>query len=272
LTATLGLDNAVGAWRVVRFDVIDSTNEEARRRALAGETDGLWIVAGEQTAGRGRRGRAWISPGGNLHATALTVDPCPPAFAPQLGFVAGVALVRAARDCGSADAGLKWPNDLMLNGAKCGGILVEGIGLAGRRAAYAVGVGVNCAHAPEGLGYATSCLTGACWQAVGADALFERLAERFDEAFEAWRAGKAFDRIRAAWIDCALGLGERVAIESGAGRREGVFEGIDAGGRLLMRSERGLENIEAADLRLSTRSNAPPPATLSVSHPPEGRA
>jgi BirA family biotin operon repressor/biotin-[acetyl-CoA-carboxylase] ligase len=272
LTAALRLSNADSPWRVVRFGVIDSTNEEARRRALGGESDRLWIVAGEQTAGRGRRGRAWISPGGNLHATALMIDPCPPALAPQLGFVAGVALARAASDAGAADAGLKWPNDLMLNGAKCAGILVEGIGLAGRRAGYAVGVGVNCAHAPEGLGYATSCLVGASGQSVGAGELFERLAERFDEALEAWREGQAFDRIRAAWLDRVHGLGQRVAIESGAGRREGVFEGIDAGGRLLMRSERGLESIEAADLSLAPRSDAQPPAALSASHAREGRA
>ena len=252
--------------------MIDSTNEEARRRALAGESDRVWIVAGEQTAGRGRRGRAWISQRGNLHATALLIDPCPPALAPQLGFVAGVALARAASDVGAAEAGLKWPNDLMLNGAKCAGILVEGIGLAGRRAGYAVGVGVNCAHAPEGLGYATSCLTGASGRAVGAGELFERLADRFDEALVVWREGEAFDRIRAAWLDRARGLGQRVAIETGAGRREGVFEGIDGGGRLLVRSERGLESIEAADLSLAPRSDARPLPAFSASHAPEGRA
>ena len=272
MTAALRLDNGLKDWRVVRFGAIDSTNEEARRRALAGELGRLWILAGEQTAGRGRRGRAWMSPKGNLHATALMIDPCPPALAPQLGFVAGVALAGAARDAGAADAGLKWPNDLMLNGAKCAGILVEGIGLAGRRAGYAVGIGVNCAHAPSGLGYATSCLTGASGAALGADAVFERLAERFSEALDAWRGGQAFDRIRAAWLGCACGLGEPVAIEGGAGRREGVFEGIDADGRLLMRSERGLESIEAADLSLSPRSDAPPPAALSASQAPEVRA
>jgi BirA family transcriptional regulator, biotin operon repressor / biotin---[acetyl-CoA-carboxylase] ligase len=270
LTAAPRLDRAVGAWRVVRFGAIDSTNEEARRRAVAGESDRLWIVAGEQTAGRGRRGRAWISPRGNLHATAFMIDPCPPALAPQLGFVAGVALARAAKDAGAADVGLKWPNDLMLNCGKCAGILVEGVGLTGRRAGYAVGIGANCAHAPERLGYATSCLRRTAGQAVGASELFERLARRFDEALEAWRGGQAFDRIRAAWLDCALGLGERVAIETPAGRREGVFEGIDAGGRLLMRSGRGLESIEAADLRLSPRPDAPPPAASSASHAAEG--
>jgi BirA family transcriptional regulator, biotin operon repressor / biotin---[acetyl-CoA-carboxylase] ligase len=272
LTAAPRLDDAVGAWRVVRFGAIDSTNEEARRRALAGESDRLWILAGEQTAGRGRRGNAWISPGGNLHATALIIDPCPPALAPQLGFVAGVALARAARDAGAAGAALKWPNDLMLNGAKCAGILVEGVGLAGRRAGYAVGIGVNCAHAPQGLDYRTSCLTSAVGQAIGASELFERLARRFDEALEAWRGGQAFDRVRAAWLDCALGLGQHVAIETGAGRRDGVFEGIDAGGRLVLRSERGLESVEAADLSLAPSSDAHSPAAFPASRAPEGRA
>jgi BirA family transcriptional regulator, biotin operon repressor / biotin---[acetyl-CoA-carboxylase] ligase len=272
LTIAVGLDRSHRGWRVVRFGAIDSTNEEARRRALAGDAGPLWIVADEQTAGRGRRGRVWISPIGNLHASALMIDPCPPAVAAQLGFVAGVALARAARDLGAIDAGLKWPNDLISGGAKCAGILVEGVGLGGGRAAYVVGVGVNCAHAPEGLGYATSCLRQAGGQAVGRGELFERLVERFDEALDAWRAGRAFDRIRAAWLDCGLGLGERIAIQNGAGEREGVFEGIDRDGRLLMRSERGLESIEAADLWLSPRLGAPPPVALLASRPPEGRA
>ena len=90
--------------------------------------------------------------------------------------------------------------------------------------------------------------------------LFERLVERFGEALDAWRAGEAFDRIRAAWLDCAVGLGERIAIQSGTGQREGVFEGIDAAGRLLMRSERGLDTVEAADLWLLPRAVAPPGA------------
>jgi BirA family biotin operon repressor/biotin-[acetyl-CoA-carboxylase] ligase len=272
LTAAPRLDDSVGTWRIIRFGAIDSTNEEARRRAHAGESDRIWIVADEQTAGRGRRGRAWISLKGNLHATALLVDPCPPALAPQLGFVAGVALARAAGDVGVADVTLKWPNDLLLSGAKCAGVLVEGVGLEGRRTAYAVGVGVNCAHAPEGLGFATACLRRAGGRAVDAGELFARLAQRFEEALETWRGGRAFDRIRSSWLDFALGLGERVTIDSGAGRREGVFEGIDAGGRLLMRSGHGLERVEAADLRLWPRSDAPPPEALPASHAPEGRS
>ena len=272
MTADSGLESAHRGWRVVRLGAIDSTNEEARRRALSGDGGGLWIVADEQTEGRGRRGRAWISPKGNLHASALLIDPCPPPHAAELGFVAGVALARAANDLGASGVGLKWPNDLMSAGAKCAGILVEGVGLAGRGAACVVGIGVNCAHAPPGLGYPTSCLTRAGGQAMGAHELFERLIRRFDEALGVWRAGEAFDRIRASWLDCALGLGEWIAIRNGAGKREGVFEGVDAAGRLLMRSAQGLETIEAADLSLPPSSGAPRPELLSASRGPEGRA
>ncbi len=102
--------------------------------------------------------------------------------------------------------------------------------------------------------------------------MLERLVERFGEALDVWRAGQAFDRIRVAWLDYALGRGERIAIQNGAGKREGVFEGIDAAGRLLMRSEHGLETVEAADIWLSSHLEAPPPGALSGAHRPEGRA
>ncbi len=272
MTVLSTLDDAHRGWRIVRYGTVDSTNEEARRFALAGDVDRLWVVAEQQTAGRGRRGRAWVSPKGNLHASALMIDPCAPAVAAQLGFVAGVALARAATDLGATDVGLKWPNDLMLRGAKCAGILIEGFGLGPGRTACVVGIGVNCAHAPEGLEYATSCLTRAGGQAVGSGDLFERLVQRFADAINDWRAGAAFDRIRLAWLDFALGLSERIVIQNSSGKREGVFEGIDAGGRLLMRSNRGLERVEAADLRLSPRSDGPPPTILSASHPRESRA
>jgi BirA family biotin operon repressor/biotin-[acetyl-CoA-carboxylase] ligase len=258
-------ESAHQGWRIVRLGAVDSTNEEARRRALAGDTGRMWIVADEQTAGRGRRGRAWISPSGNLHASCLMIDPCPRAVGAQLGFVAGVALAQAARDFGATEVGIKWPNDLMCHGAKCAGILVEGLSLRDGRAAYVIGVGVNCAHAPKGLGYATSCLTRSDGHEVGPSEVFERLVQRFSEAFAIWRAGEAFDRIRADWLDCALGLGERIAIRNEANQREGVFEGIDAAGRLLMRSEHGLDTIEAADLWLLPCSDAPPRAVMSAS-------
>jgi BirA family biotin operon repressor/biotin-[acetyl-CoA-carboxylase] ligase len=231
----------------------------------------MWIVADEQTAGRGRRGRAWISLTGNLHASGVLIDPCPAPIAPQLGFVAGVALARAASDIGAAEVGLKWPNDLMSNGAKCAGILVESAALVRGGVAYVIGVGVNCAQAPGGLAYPTTCLTHANGMAVGRSELFERLAQRFDEALGEWRAGEAFERIRAAWLDCALGLGGPIVIENGGVKRQGVFEGIDANGHLLIRSGRRLDIVEAADLRILPASNDAPRAVSSGSRAGEGR-
>ncbi len=258
-------------WRVVRFQTIDSTNEEARRRAVAGDAGRLWVVAERQSAGRGRRGRGWVSPRGNLYASALLIHPCPPAIAPQLGFVAGVALARAAGDAGAAGLGLKWPNDLLCGEAKCAGLLVEGVSLAQERLACVVGVGVNCARAPDGVGRPTSRLTDRGGRAVGVRELFERLVARFDEALEQWRGGAGFERIRSAWLDHAAGLGRRIRVENPAGRREGVFEGLDAGGRLLFRGENGIEAIETADLWILPAPDSPPLAASSAPLAREGR-
>ncbi len=250
-------------WRIDRLETIDSTNAEARRRAVSGDAGRLWIVAGEQSAGRGRRGRGWVSPTGNLHASALLIDPCPQRRSPQMGFVAGVALVRAAADLGAARVRLKWPNDLLIGAAKCAGILLEGSALPDRRLACVVGIGVNCLHAPEGVGYPTVTLRRDDGRAIEASALLERIFARFDEALDLWAAGEGFPAVRAAWLDHAAGLGTVVRIDGVGGRREGVFEGLDADGRLLFRGEGGTEAIEAADLWIS-----PEPDDAALAAPP----
>jgi BirA family biotin operon repressor/biotin-[acetyl-CoA-carboxylase] ligase len=270
LNAGSGRGAAGFEWRVDRLDAIDSTSEEARRRALAGDPGRLWIVAEEQRAGRGRRGRTWISPRGNLYASALLIDPCPPAIAAQLGFVAGVALARAAEDLGAA-ARLKWPNDLVSGGAKCAGLLVEGVPLPKKRLACVIGVGVNCDSAPGGAGYPTARLTDREGRPADRGALFQRLAIRFDEALDQWKAGTAFEAIRAIWLDRAVELGERIRIENAGGRREGTFEGLDPDGRLLFRGKSGIETIEAADLWILPQSDGSPVAASSASRAREGR-
>ena len=142
-----------GGYRLEAFDRLGSTNDEAMARARAGDPGRLWIVAGEQGRGRGRHGRHWASPPGNLHASLLLVDPCPPALAPQLGFVAGLALHEAAAACGVAPGRLtlKWQNDLLLDGAKVAGILLEGAAGPGGGLAVVIGWGVNVAHRPAGV-------------------------------------------------------------------------------------------------------------------------
>jgi BirA family transcriptional regulator, biotin operon repressor / biotin---[acetyl-CoA-carboxylase] ligase len=263
-------DSALAGWRVVRFGLIDSTNEEARRRALTGDPGRLWIMAEEQSAGRGRRGRTWASPRGNLYASALLIDPCPQAAAAQLGFVAGVALARAAKDAGAAGARLKWPNDLVCGGAKCAGLLVEGATLPDKRLACVVGVGVNCLSAPTGLSYSTAVLTTESGRAIEARALFERLIERFDDALGTWRAGEGFEAVRSAWLAHAAALGARVRVESGGRLREGTFEGLDGAGRLLFRGENGIEGIDSADLWILPQSDGSPVAASSASLAREG--
>jgi BirA family biotin operon repressor/biotin-[acetyl-CoA-carboxylase] ligase len=255
---------APSPWRVVHFDAIDSTSEEARRCAVAGDPGRLWIVADEQSVGRGRRGRIWLSPRGNLYASALLVDPCAPAIAAQLGFVAGVALARAAEDLGAA-ARLKWPNDLVSNGAKCAGLLVEGVSLAEKRIACVVGIGVNCESAPDGAGYLTTRLMDANGHPVDRRELFERLASRFGEALDLWRGGAGFETIRKLWLAHAGPVGERIRIENAGGRREGAFEGLDRDGRLLFRGEWGSEAIETADLWILPAPDGSPVLASSAS-------
>src|SRR3984957_12027094 len=132
------------------FDEIDSTNAEARRRADAGERGPLWLTAKRQTAGRGRRGRAWETGAGNLAATLLTHTEKPPAEAAQISFVAALAVADlAAAFVPASLVSLKWPNDPMIAGKKTAGILVEsgphpsgGLWLAG-------GCGGNLAAPPD---------------------------------------------------------------------------------------------------------------------------
>jgi BirA family biotin operon repressor/biotin-[acetyl-CoA-carboxylase] ligase len=245
------------AWRIERRETLGSTNDEARRLALAGDPGRIWIIAGEQTRGRGRLGRAWTSPPGNLYASALLVDPAPIAIAAQVGFVAGVALQHAAADLGAADVRLKWPNDLVHRDAKLAGILVEGVSLGQGRFACAVGIGVNCASAPDGLAYPTTTLQAALGRPVAADELFERLSPRFDEALRLWSAGDGFAGVREAWLARAAGLGGPVRIAGANGARAGLFETLDAQGRLVLRSADGPETIETGDLIfLTTREGA----------------
>ncbi|HZZ60569.1 MAG TPA: biotin--[acetyl-CoA-carboxylase] ligase [Roseiarcus sp.] len=270
MSAPPEFESAPGGWRVGRLGAIDSTNEEARRRAFAGDPGRLWVMAEEQSAGRGRRGRNWESPKGNLHASALLIDPCPRAAAAQLGFVAGVALARAAKDLGASRARLKWPNDLVCEGAKCAGVLVEGATLPDKRLACVIGVGVNCSIAPTGIGCPTAILASEGGGPIEAGVLFGRLIARFDEALLAWRAGEAFDAIRSAWLAHAAALGVRIRIESGERRREGAFEGLDGAGRLLFRGESGIERIESADLWILPQSDGSPVAASSASLAREG--
>lgn len=244
-------------YRLISLGVTDSTNEDALRAARDGDPGRLWIVAGEQRAGRGRHGRAWTSPPGNLHASLLLIEPCEQKDAPQLGFVAGLALHQAIESVTGAGAprlGLKWPNDLLLDGAKVSGILLEGhrIGPAGSFAVV-IGCGVNVASAPEGTPYPAASLQGVR-PGLTRETLFPALACAFARGLAAWQEAHRsahpdpFGATRRLWLERAAGLGADVALRLPAGERRGRFAGLDPAGRLQLRTAGGLELIDAGDL------------------------
>ncbi len=141
------------AIRHIACDSVGSTNSEALARARTGETGPLWITARTQTAGRGRRGRAWTSAPGNLYATLLLRDPSRAVLAPQLSFVAALAVYDAISEFVEGERpriALKWPNDVFCDGAKVAGILIEG---EGNPLTVAIGIGINCVHHPDDTEY-----------------------------------------------------------------------------------------------------------------------
>src|SRR5579885_1856171 len=220
--------------RTLTFDTLGSTNAEALARARAGERGPLWIAARSQTAGRGRRGAAWVSAPGNLYATLLLTEPSPQAAAPQLSFVAALALHDAVAGVAphlGPSLTLKWPNDLLLGGAKLAGILIEGE--SDPAFAVAIGIGVNCAHHPEGTAYPATDLAAA-GAVITPEALLAALAAAMAQRLAQWDRGDGFARIRAGWLKRAAGLGGDIRVRLPEREFSGRFEGLDEAGRLLV--------------------------------------
>jgi BirA family transcriptional regulator, biotin operon repressor / biotin---[acetyl-CoA-carboxylase] ligase len=222
---------------------IGSTNTEALARAAGGDPGQLWLTADEQTGGRGRSERVWSSPPGNLYATLLLVDSCPPRHAAGLGFVAGVALAQAIDATGIS---LKWPNDLLIGGAKAAGILVEGR-FIGTRHAIAIGIGVNVTHHPDDTPYPATSLVKA---GIGREpmALFARLAATFAERLADFDQGLGLARILERWKRLAHGVGQPITVKPPSGPVSGLFAGIDADGALLLRQGDEMTRISAGDV------------------------
>ena len=232
------------------YDEIDSTNAEARRRAEAGAGGPVWITAAVQTAGRGRRGRAWSTERGNLAATLLMTTDLPPAEAAQVSFVAALAACDLADAClGQGAARLKWPNDVLVHGRKAVGILVESGARQDARLWLAVGIGVNLKHAPTNVERpATACAEHMAAPPPEPRAALEVLAA----AFERWRklwATQGFAPIARGWTERAVGLGERCEARLPARTLTGVAEGLDPDGALRLRLDDGaLERVTAGDV------------------------
>jgi BirA family biotin operon repressor/biotin-[acetyl-CoA-carboxylase] ligase len=239
----------VTAIRVVARETVGSTNEEALMLARAGERGPLWITARAQSAGRGRRGRAWASPPGNLYASLLLTDPSPPERAPQLSFVAALAVcdaVAAAAPSLVAKLSLKWPNDLLIGEKKFAGILIEAE--SSSLSAVVVGIGVNCVHHPDDTFYPATDLAAA-GAALAPDELLDRVSSAMSARLAQWDRGAGFAQIRTQWLAHAAGLGQEICLKLADCDHVGRFETLDETGRLILRLPAGaVEVISAGDV------------------------
>jgi BirA family transcriptional regulator, biotin operon repressor / biotin---[acetyl-CoA-carboxylase] ligase len=232
--------------RLLHLPTIDSTMEEARRRFAPDLAHRLWIVAGEQTAGRGRQGRAWISPPGNLHVTLLLPTMTPLRNQPKLGFVAGVALAKAAQALLPTDlpVALKWPNDLLVAGAKASGLLLDGLG---NGAAVAIGIGINIVAHPPGTPYPATHLAAHA-PGVTRERFVMALSEALTDEIDTFSDGSGFPLTRQRWLAHAAHLGQRISVRQRDSALDGVFTDIDADGQLILETAAGLRRIAAGDV------------------------
>lgn len=229
-----------GAFRCIELAEVDSTNQEALRRAAAGEAGPLWIRADLQTAGRGRSGRAWCGADGNLAATLLIAPDCPLSALHQLSFVSGVAAYDALQPfCAAAiepnvpQLLLKWPNDLLVGPAKLGGILIESTTNSAGAVVAAIGIGINVAHAPRIEGRLTAALGhfGTC---PGPRDVLDAIDLQLQKWLAVWCRGDGFGAVRAAWLARAHEVGTALVVHTGAESICGSFTGIDETGALLL--------------------------------------
>lgn len=247
----LGPRAATRGYRLHGYDSIGSTSTEAARAAASGDAGDVWFCALQQTEGRGRRGRAWHTAHGNLAASLLVVPECDPSVSATLGFVAGVAMNNALRhlvpdaivrqgiDGADGQNGtriaLKWPNDVLADGAKLSGILLEAQKRPDGSLAVVIGMGVNVVSAPEGLPYPATSLRALGYD-LSAETIFGALSDSWVDAVEIWNSGRGISDILSLWREAAAGIGAEVAVQRDGEVVRGVFETIDEAGRLIVRA------------------------------------
>lgn len=232
---------------------VDSTNSEAQRQA-AGLTQPTWIMARRQTTGRGRRGRVWISPEGNLMASLVLRPGGDPAQAALRSFVAALALADALQTLIGPQAvlSLKWPNDVLLNGGKVAGILLESAGQGAGLTHLIIGIGVNLIAAPptealEPGAMKPVSVLGETGLRLTPDDCLSALGAAFDR-WEAQFTTYGFAPIRTAWMARAARLGQKITARTTLESIEGTFEGLAEDGALVLATSGGRRAIPAADV------------------------
>lgn len=241
--------------RLIACDKVGSTNAEGLRRYRDGEGGPAWIWALDQVAGRGRMGRRWVSGPGNLHATMLLEATGDRHNLTELSFIAGLAVFDTAADLLGSDAqselALKWPNDMLIDGAKVAGILLESeVGNSGNDRVVVIGIGLNITNCPEDGLYRSTCLARHGVTATPGEAM-ERLAACFAKWLDRWDDGRNFSEILRVWTARAAGIGKSVIVQGATGDLSGTFTGLAANGALILRDDNGAEHkVLSGDLFL----------------------
>ena len=232
MTARQESGPATGGWQVLQLGSVASTMDEARALATGGAAARTVVRATQQTFGRGRLGRNWASPAGNVYTTAILRPAVATVRASELSLVAAVAVADAVAQF-ATPVGLKWPNDVLLDGGKVAGVLLEAMTEGTSLSAVLIGIGINVASRPELDGRRTARIDRA-----DADAVFAALLAALAARTEQWERD-GLDGIRAAWLARGPELGTAVTVGQGDGVLHGAFAGLDAGGALRVELEDG---------------------------------
>ncbi|MDH5749550.1 MAG: biotin--[acetyl-CoA-carboxylase] ligase [Rhodospirillales bacterium] len=244
-------------FQLVSLDSVDSTNEEAKRRAEQGAADGTVVWSLSQSEGRGRRGATWVSEPGNLYCSILLRPHYPAPEAMRISYVAAVAIADALSAIlpKSTYVTCKWPNDILIDGRKAAGILMESSSTgSGKLDWLVVGMGVNISHYPENTDFPATSLTREGVERVTPEDMLETLCNRFQCWLVTWR-NLGFAPVRRAWLERAHGLGEAVTVRLPQETLEGLFETLDADGALILRQNDGSRRIAAGEVYFQSQKN-----------------
>ncbi|MBV9522994.1 MAG: biotin--[acetyl-CoA-carboxylase] ligase [Alphaproteobacteria bacterium] len=237
-------------FRLLAYDRLGSSNDEAKLLARDGAAEWTIVWTREQTAGRGRRGRQFIGVPGNLYVSIILRPDCLPAAAAQLGFVAALGVGDALEALAPPETVLryKWPNDVLLNGNKVAGILLESeMTSCGTVDWLVAGVGVNVEGHPGETAYPATSLRAEGFAAVSAAMVLEAFAPAFRHWTDRWRR-EGFAPIRAQWLRGAVGRGETVTVQLDRDRFDGCFADLDGDGALLVETPAGRRRVAAGDV------------------------
>ena len=226
---------------IIILDEIDSTNNEAQRILYHKSNFPLWIIANEQTSGRGRKNRYWVSQKGNFMGTFVLEHEIEKQYIPHLSFVTSLALKKTIEDfnSGMIDIFLKWPNDIIINDSKCAGILIESLRSDNNKEYLAIGIGVNLIKHPLNSSFKATSLKEEFNFNIERDEFLNKLNINLLENIKRWERGRNFSQILKDWKKFAYKINENISMLLPTGKKiEGIFSDLDdQGGLILSRND-----------------------------------